>query len=341
MPSTTVVIPTYNRAAFLPATLRSVFAQTVPPDEVILADDGSTDDTRRVVDALLVENPAWVGRLRYIWQENQGKCVVLNNVLPLARGDWIAFNDSDDRWQPEKLEWQFRALARYPECQACFTESNRLEFLERHPEFNSSKDGHLGKVPEPSWLYARDWPGAYIISFLVRADAVRRCGEFDIRFRVAEDTDFLFRLGLQTPFCYVDLPLVEIDQSPTRNIGLTSEHPARSWSAMRIAELRLQKWVSMLDDSRGELRRVIRHELASSRSALANRYLLAGDIEAAVAELDKCTADCPELRLSAKRLLIKTAPSWFRHIVARRAPSEFLTDVRTDVTVTPSGRVEQ
>jgi Tfp pilus assembly protein PilF len=92
---------------------------------------------------------------------------------------------------------------------------------------------------------------------------------------------------------------------------------------MRIAELRLQKWLEMLDESRSELRRVIRHELGSARSALANRYLLAGDVRSAREALRKGIKDAPELRLIAKCALAYTMPGALRRFAAGRAPAEF------------------
>src|SRR5687767_4767131 len=126
-PSISVLIPTYNRASFLPSTLAIVFGQTLPPDEVVLVDDGSTDDTADVVKSLIAQNPDWEPRLCFIQQTNTGKSGALNAGLQVARGQWIAFNDSDDRWKRDKLEKQFAALARFPNCRVSFTETSLKE----------------------------------------------------------------------------------------------------------------------------------------------------------------------------------------------------------------------
>lgn len=144
-----ILIPTYNRATFLPDALSSVFAQTVYVDEVVLVDDGSTDDTPAIVQSLLARHCDWAARLQYIRQENQGKSVALNNGLKFARGEWLAFLDSDDTWLREKLEMQFRALTEFPECRVCFTESSMGGFqrarLKAGSETSSAK-GPFGKV---------------------------------------------------------------------------------------------------------------------------------------------------------------------------------------------------
>ena len=80
-----------------------MFEQTIDIHELVLVDDGSTDGTDRVVEALAVDHPDWRGRLKYRRQDNGGKSAALNAGLALASGDWIAFNDSDDHWLPEKL----------------------------------------------------------------------------------------------------------------------------------------------------------------------------------------------------------------------------------------------
>jgi glycosyltransferase involved in cell wall biosynthesis len=98
-PETTisVVIPAYNAAHFLPRSLASVFAQTLPPNEVIVVDDGSTDHTSEVADAL---------GARVIRQENRGLAAARNTGIQNASGEWIALLDADDSWLPEKLARQ-------------------------------------------------------------------------------------------------------------------------------------------------------------------------------------------------------------------------------------------
>jgi glycosyltransferase involved in cell wall biosynthesis len=319
-PSISVLIPTFNRAAFLPSTIASIFAQTIPVHDVILVDDGSNDGTEQVIASLLVQHPDWNDRLRYVRQENHGKSVALNNALQMARGEWIAFNDSDDCWSPDKLEWQFTAFARYGECGACFTETSLKEFGSRHPELTGLTDSHIGRIDAPAWLFAADWPGIYMQTVLVRAAAMRHVGGFDPRYRVSQDVDFLFRLGLITSFCYVDLPLVEIRREPNRTLGLMTNHPSRSLARVLAAESMLNKWSSLIGEGDRKLRKLVKYILASERSALANRYVLTGDMPAARRVLQNAITDSVELRLVAKWLMTYTMPGLLRAITAKRAP---------------------
>ena len=100
--SVSVVIPTYNRATLLRETLRSIFAQTVAPLEIIVVDDGSKDNTREECERL---GPA----IRYISQENKGLPAARNTGIVAARGEWVALCDSDDCWEPRKIELQLAA----------------------------------------------------------------------------------------------------------------------------------------------------------------------------------------------------------------------------------------
>ena len=98
-PTVSVIIPTYNRAPFVGEAIESALAQTRPPLEVVVVDDGSTDDT--------ADRVAHYGdRVVYVRQTNAGPATARNTGIGHARGDLIALLDSDDRWLPQKLEWQ-------------------------------------------------------------------------------------------------------------------------------------------------------------------------------------------------------------------------------------------
>ena len=99
----TAAITTFNRAAFLPGALESIFAQTRQPDEVLVVDDGSTDDTQDVL-------AEYGDRIRVVRQENAGRSGARNRAVEEARGELLSFLDSDDRWLPDKLARQLPVL---------------------------------------------------------------------------------------------------------------------------------------------------------------------------------------------------------------------------------------
>jgi glycosyltransferase involved in cell wall biosynthesis len=121
---TSVVIPAYNRARYLPATVESALAQEGADVEVIVVDDGSTDDTESVIERHKKE---WGERFRYIWQENAERCAARNHGLRLARGEFVAFLDSDDLWRPNHLRTCVEALVRNPEAAGAYAEHGLID----------------------------------------------------------------------------------------------------------------------------------------------------------------------------------------------------------------------
>ena len=101
--SISAVIPSYNSARFLPNAIKSILKQTRKVDEIIVVDDGSSDDTAEVVEQ-------FGSAVRYIYQENSGPSAARNRGLRFAKGDWIAFLDADDLWTSQKIENQCNAV---------------------------------------------------------------------------------------------------------------------------------------------------------------------------------------------------------------------------------------
>lgn len=322
-PKVSVIIPSYNRAAFLEAALDSIFSQTVPIHEVLLVDDGSTDDTGSLIKALSAKHPEWHGRLRYFRQDNQGKSVALNMGLQFATGDWIAFNDSDDQWLPEKLELQFQALGQYEQAGACFTD---VRFV-NNPELQDtafalaqrSYRTKFGLERCVSALFGTgSWPGIYMQTVLATTDAMRKFGEFDTRIRMSMDGDFIFRLGLATQMCFVNLPLVEVDRTEGRLVGLMTQHPPGSVERLEADEYLATKWLSLTDGSRPDLRRGLLNRRNSTQSALANKYLLRGEFETARSVMRRAIRDNRKARVVMKFLWSTLAPGLLQKEIRRR-----------------------
>ncbi len=107
-----VVIPAYNAGRFIRRTIDSVLAQTYTDYEIIVIDDGSTDDTAEIV-------KSYGSKVRYIYQKNAGDGPARNTGIYAAKGEWIAFLDHDDEWLPEKLRLQMELLKRNPQLRWC------------------------------------------------------------------------------------------------------------------------------------------------------------------------------------------------------------------------------
>jgi glycosyltransferase involved in cell wall biosynthesis/ubiquinone/menaquinone biosynthesis C-methylase UbiE len=204
-----VVIPTYNYAHFLIATLESVLAQTYGHYEIIIVDDGSTDDTRQRL------KPYW-DRIRYVYQENQGLSAARNTGIREARGELIALLDSDDLWHPRKLEMEARYLAEHPEVALVasddvargYTDSPRQGWSERPPqEWPAIDDDALAEARTVTLdhLVLRSHFGA--CGVLVRKACFAAVGLFDTSLRSCEDRDMWIRIASRYRVARLALPL--------------------------------------------------------------------------------------------------------------------------------------
>ncbi len=116
MSKVSVVIPTYNDAQYMQEALDSVSSQTYTNVEILVIDDGSTDDTTKVLGPYIQK-----GRIRYIYQENRGPSAARNTGVRVAAGEYIAFLDADDFWTPSHLGQLLDAIQKYPQCSIAFS----------------------------------------------------------------------------------------------------------------------------------------------------------------------------------------------------------------------------
>lgn len=206
-----VVIPAYNASAHVAATLRSVVAQSAPPAEIIVVDDGSTDDTAAIARAFGV---------RVMSQGNRGLSAARNAGTRAATGDYIAYLDADDLWTPDKLAVQFAALASYGEPAFSFTDyrifdpwgmRSRTSELRFDRAFRRAKATPLGDnlliAANPTSPVMSD---CYILpsSVLVRRADVLAVGGFDETVIAAEDYELFLRLFNIIPAVAVLQPLL-------------------------------------------------------------------------------------------------------------------------------------
>lgn len=117
-----IIIPTYNSSHTIIRTIESIFKQTFKRFEVIVVDDGSTDDTKEVLSSLIRDQ-----KIIYIYQKNQGCGVARNNGVLIAQGQFVCFLDADDYWHAEKLERQLEVFQNHPDCLMCYTESYMVD----------------------------------------------------------------------------------------------------------------------------------------------------------------------------------------------------------------------
>jgi glycosyltransferase involved in cell wall biosynthesis len=329
-PTISAVVPVYNRFELLKASVESVLAQTVPVSEVILVDDGSFDGTSERLPRFIAGNPAWRDRVRYFHQENQGPGAARNLGIAQATGEWLAFNDNDDMWLPQKLEWQFRALDRFKgRCGACFTDAwfmnNPHMKMTLFQLAGRSGDEAVGMVPDAvKYLLEKGTltgiHPVWVQTLLARADLVHRVGGFDPSLHCGEDDDFLFRLACETSFCFVGMPMVLIERTPpdARHVGATKKWDKDDFR-LQMAQSRFEKRLQMKGSLTGDARRIIRQDLAAVHSGWANWFIQKGEPEKAREAVAKAVRLHPSFGLRAKRALIRFAPSLAKKAVAMRA----------------------
>lgn len=196
-PRVSVVIPAYNSARFIGHALRSVRTQTYQPHEVIVVDDGSTDDTRAVVAAAGAD-------IRYIRQPNQGVSAARNAGLAAATGELICFLDADDLWEADKLRAQVDFMRDHPDVGLVF--SDESEFDEHGVQCASllstsrfaSEISAGGPIAD---AYRKLLTDNFIPTSTVMAkrDCFAVAGGFDVRLKAAEDRDMWCRIAAHFP----------------------------------------------------------------------------------------------------------------------------------------------
>jgi glycosyltransferase involved in cell wall biosynthesis len=204
MPEVSVVIPAYNAGRTITAALQSVFAQTWRNYEVIVVDDGSTDDTAlRVADC--------GSTVQYIRQDNAGPANARNQGIRRASGRLIAFLDADDVWLPRKLQRQVAYFARFPETGLLHTATlvNRAPM----PTLRETTDALLidAAAEPPRRVFADLFHGTVDVNTLtvmVRRDVVTELGGFDEHRELhVEDWDLWLRIAAAHPVGYLPFPL--------------------------------------------------------------------------------------------------------------------------------------
>jgi glycosyltransferase involved in cell wall biosynthesis len=247
-PLVSVIVPTYNRIEWLPTAVRSVQDQTFGDWELILIDDGSTDETERW--ALALNDP----RLRYVRRDHRGRIAgVRNAAVRRSRGRWIAFLDSDDRWLADKLSRQLQRLDD-TRTRWCYAKYRMI-----------TTSGQA--VPQPHGSPWQPFEGSFVDriltteaavlvpTLLVAADLVREL-MFDERLPLAEDYDFVLRLAALEPGCVVDEVMAEIRMHDGRTTS--SAGPFDGYFGKIVA---YRKAARTLHDS--ELRNLARQQLRS------------------------------------------------------------------------------
>jgi glycosyltransferase involved in cell wall biosynthesis len=193
-----VIIPTYNSAQYIREAIDSVLCQTYTDYEIIVIDDGSTDDTRRIIKD---EYPG----VRYYRVQHKGVGSARNYGISMAQGEYIAFLDADDKWLPEKLEKQFNAFNEYPEVGMVFTE-NRFFWKAQIVDRGINKRKKLMSGDILANIFMNSYVGTPTV--MVRKSVLDDVGWFEEQLVVGEDLNMWIRIAAKYRIELIDEPLV-------------------------------------------------------------------------------------------------------------------------------------
>ena len=281
MPTVSVIIPTYNRRTLLLEALHSVFAQTHRDYEVIVVDDGSTDQTQEALQPLLE-------RLRYISKPNGGEASARNRGIQEAQGGYVAFLDSDDLWEPKFLEVTTDYLGRYPDLGLVSTAWWTIPKGRREP-----------RVRKPV-LHGDLFPLLMHQSFIsasavvARRDCFQRVGLFNESLEQAADYEMWLRIAHAYPIAFLNIPL-----------GRRRKHPGN----ISRNRLLLRKRALQIVEAHYDPARVSKATYQRLRSdlyiSMGRAHLQLGEVEEAKACFRQAVALTPH-RLRPRRYLWMT-----------------------------------
>lgn len=283
MPKVSVIIPTYNREDFIEETIQSVLDQTYKDFEIIVVDDGSTDNTKKKLEK-------FNSKIKLIEQKNSERAVSRNNGIKNAQGEYIAFLDSDDLWFKNKLEKQVEVLDKNKDyvltyCQCLRINENGLNIKIAERQLK----GYSGYVYEK--LLMRN----FITSPtpLVKRECIEKIKGFETKYIPYEDWEFWVRLSLLGKFYFIKEPLAHYRIHETQSVKLAK--------AEKIEEVT----TSLLENS--FTHKEIPTELKNKSLGLANLrftywYLIANDTSKAKEKLRKCLSLYPNFLIDPRWL---------------------------------------
>jgi glycosyltransferase involved in cell wall biosynthesis len=266
-PAVSVVLPTFNRLQYLRPAVDSVFAQTYDDWELVIADDGSDEETRTYLGSL-----ALLPRVKVLWLQHSGNPgAVRNAALREARGEYVAFLDSDDLWMPSKLELQMRALRAGPRRHWSYTAFNQINHAGEQ----------INAATTAKWMYYEGdifqtlltlEAGVAMPTVIASRRIIEQAGGFDERQRLHEHYHLWLRLAMQCE--------IGVIRQPLASVRCHNEHFSDfGVDALMERDIMLERILPLVTDSRR--RSAVRTARARNAGLLAAANAAAGSRSAA------------------------------------------------------------
>jgi glycosyltransferase involved in cell wall biosynthesis len=253
MAKVSVVIPTYNRLPKVKEAIESVLKQTYRDFDLWVVDDGSTDGTG---EALKV----FGNEIRHVSQDNRGVSAARNLGLRVSRGKYVAFLDSDDLWEPRKLEIQVRCMEANPQFPLCYTDEI---WIRRGVRVNPKKK----HAKYSGWIFEKCLPLCIISpsSAIMKRTLLDEIGGFDENLPVCEDYDFWLRVTRRYPVLFIDKKLI------VKRGGHPDQLSTRSWGNDRYRVMALEKLLRF-QDLKAEEKSMVSRELVRKCHILSRGF---------------------------------------------------------------------
>ncbi len=301
MPKVSVIIPTFNREKFIIKAIDTVVAQSYQNYEIIVVDDGSSDNTRTVLEP-------YRDRITYLYQDNAGVSSARNAGIRRATGEWISFLDSDDEWRRDYLATQIVHVTRFPEAIAHFTNSVTV-FPDGRRSEHFAEIGLLKKFGMMSQCLTFEKPLRVILEHshwflqpcIMRRDMLLKTRLFDTDLSIAEDLDVILRLARWGSFSLCKNVLVEIWRREEKIDNLASQQNKQGIYTCQAFGKVYRGFLNLPDLSYRESKAVAK-ALSQNRRALGNMLLKSGKIVRARALYRRSFSLYPSLRSLIKCL---------------------------------------
>ena len=307
MTTVSVIIPSHNAAAYIEQTVGSVLSQTFTDLELLLVDDGSTDDTVARVQAL--GDP----RVRVVPLANGGVCKARNRGIAEARSPFIALLDHDDWWLPNKLQRQVETLAAQPQAGVAYSTFERWHADPATGRFPPPERFDFSATPDDldpefsGWIHHQFLLDCWMLTStsMFRREVFERCGTFDESLPYSEDWDLWLRVARAFPYVQLRRPLVLYRMHAKQGSGYHRPIDYRS----NLLERTAAEHGLASRDGRAITWRQFEHQLARYRADFARGELQAGRLRRALAGYCRAWALHP-LRWKYPAYLLATLAGW-------------------------------